>query len=135
MESPRLKRRLTAILLADVVGYSRLMSTDEEGTHARFSEHVSQLIEPKITEYGGRPVPSMGGGILAQFDSAVDAVRCAVDIQRELVEREAGIPEGRRIRLPICINTGDVIVEARDIYGNSVNIAARLDGLAGADHV
>src|SRR6266849_55933 len=107
MEAPRLKRRLTAILLADVVGYSRLMSTDEEDTHARFSQHVSQLIEPKITEYGGRPVRSMGDGILAQFDSAVDAVRCAVDIQRELVEHEAVIPEGRRIRLRIGINTGD----------------------------
>ena len=135
MESPRLKRRLTAILLADVVGYSRLMSTDEEETHARFAEHVAQLIEPKITEYGGRPVGSMGDGILAQFDSAVDAVRCALDIQHDMVVREAAVPEPRRIRLRIGINTGDVIVDHRDIYGNSVNIAARLEGLAGPDQI
>jgi TolB-like protein/class 3 adenylate cyclase/Tfp pilus assembly protein PilF len=135
MESPRLKRRLTAILLADVVGYSRLMSNDEEETHARFSGHVNRLIEPKITEYGGHPVRSMGDGILAQFDSAVDAVRCAVEIQQGLVEGESVIPEARRIRLRIGINTGDVIVEDRDIYGNSVNIAARLEGLAGPDQI
>lgn len=135
MEAVLLKRRLTAILLADVVGYSRLMSTDEEETHSRFAEHISQLIEPKITECGGRPVRSMGDGLLVEFDSAIAAVRCAVDIQQGLAAREGSVADDRRIRLRMGINTGDVIVDDRDIYGNSVNIAARLEGLAGPGEI
>ncbi len=135
MEPVPLKRRLTAILLADVVGYSRLMSTDEDDTHSRFAAHVSELIEPKIAEYGGRPVRSMGDGLLVEFESAVAAVRCAVDIQRGLAQRDAQLPEDRRIRLRIGINTGDVIIDDRDIYGNSVNIAARLEALAGPGEI
>jgi adenylate cyclase len=130
VERVNLKRRLTAVLLADVVGYSRLMSIDEESTHIRLSDHVRDLIQPTVAEYGGRLIRSMGDGLLIEFDSAVDAVRCAVDIQRGLVERNAGVAAQHQIKLRIGINTGDVIVDERDIYGNSVNIAARLEGLA-----
>jgi adenylate cyclase len=129
MGDVHLKRRLTAVLLADVVGYSRLMSADEEGTHARLTEHVKTLIEPAITRYRGRPVRSMGDGLLIEFDSALDAVRCAIEIQRGLAEHEAN-QDDERIQLRIGINTGDVIADQHDIYGNSVNIAARLEGLA-----
>jgi adenylate cyclase len=129
MDDVHLKRRLTAVLLADVVGYSRLMSADEEGTHVRLAERVRTLIEPAIAEHHGRPVRSMGDGMLVEFDSAVDAVRCATDIQRGLAAREQEGKE-RRIQLRIGVNTGDVIVDERDIYGNSINIAARLEGLA-----
>jgi adenylate cyclase len=130
MQAVRLKRQLTAILVADVVGYSRLMSADEEDTHSRLTEHIATLIEPKIAEYGGHPVRSMGDGILVQFDSGIEAVRCAIEMQRKLAEREADGPAERRIRLRIGINTGDVIVDERDIYGNAVNVAARLESLA-----
>jgi len=130
MESAQLRRRLTAILLADVVGYSRLMSLDEEGTHVRLADHVKDLIEPKIAEYHGRLIRSMGDGLLVEFDSAVEAVRCGLDIQGALAEHNTGVARDRRIQLRIGINTGDVIVDERDIYGNSVNIAARLEGLA-----
>jgi adenylate cyclase len=124
-----LRRRLSAVLLADVVGYSRLMSTDEEGTHLRLADRVKILIEPAVTQHRGRPVRSMGDGMLVEFDSALDAVRCALDIQRGLAEPQTGETD-RRIQLRIGINTGDVIVDERDIYGNSINIAARLEGLA-----
>ena len=135
MEAVSLKRRLTAILLADIVGYSRLMSTDEEDTHSRFTGYIAGVIDPKIAEYGGRPVRSMGDGLLVEFDSAIDAVRCAVDIQRALADGEAEVAQDRRIRLRIGINTGDVIVEERDIYGHSVNVAARLEALAGPGEI
>jgi adenylate cyclase len=130
MESTQVRRRLKAILLADVVGYSRLMSLDEEDTHARLADYVKSLIEPKIAENLGRLIRSMGDGLLVEFDSAVDAVHCGLDIQSMLAERNAGVDKDRRIQLRIGINTGDVIVDERDIYGNSVNIAARLEGLA-----
>jgi adenylate cyclase len=130
MEDLYLKRRLTAVLLADVVGYSRLMSVDEEGTHVLLADFVKELIDPKIAEHHGRLIRTMGDGFLAEFDSAVDAVRCGVDIQRGLTEQGASLDINRRIQLRIGINTGDVIVDDRDIYGNSVNIAARLEGLA-----
>lgn len=130
MERAHLKRRLKAILLADVVGYSRLMSVDEEGTHLRISDYVKGLIEPKIAEHGGRLIRTMGDGFLAELDSAVDAVRCGLDIQEALAGHNAGGTPNRRIQLRIGINTGDVIVDDHDIYGNSVNIAARLEGLA-----
>ncbi len=135
MEATQLKRRLTAILMADVVGYSRLMSTDESGTHARFAAHINELIDPMIAEHGGRPVRSMGDGLLIEFDSAIAAVHAAIAIQRGIETRNDALAEDQRIRLRIGINTGDVIVEDRDIYGNSVNIAARLESLAGPGEI
>jgi adenylate cyclase len=122
------RRRLTALMLADVVGYSRMMSRSEDETHNRFAGHSRELIDPTINKYGGRLVRSMGDGLLAEFVSAVDAVRCALDIQRGLAERQGNEPDPMQLR--IGINTGDVLVDQRDIYGNSVNIAARLEALA-----
>jgi adenylate cyclase len=135
MEAAQLKHRLTAILMADVVGYSRLMVADESGTHTRFGAYLKEVIEPAIAEHGGRPVRSMGDGLLVEFDSAIAAVRSAVTIQRELAGCEDGVAETERIRLRMGINTGDVIVDDRDIYGNSVNIAARLESLAGPGEI
>jgi len=103
-------RRLTAILAADVVGYSRLMGADEEGTHERLKAHLRDLVNPKITEHRGRIVKNTGDGLLAEFPSVVDAVRCAVEIQRGMIDREPEVPEERRIRFRIGINVGDVIV-------------------------
>jgi adenylate cyclase len=123
------RRRLMAVMLADVVGYSSMMSRSEDETHERFARHAHELIEPTIDKYSGRLVRSMGDGILVEFSSAVDAVRCALDIQRGLAARQANEKKDR-IRLRIGINFGDVLVDQRDIYGNSVNIAARLEALA-----
>jgi class 3 adenylate cyclase len=123
-------RRLAAILAADVAGYSRLMGADEEGTHERLMAHLRELIEPKIAEHRGRVVKNTGDGFLAEFASVVDAVRCAVEIQRGMAEREPEVPEERRIRFRIGINLGDVIVEDDDIFGDGVNVAARLEALA-----
>jgi adenylate cyclase len=122
------RRRLVAVMLADVVNYSRMMSCSEDETHSRIAEHARELIEPTIERYGGHLVRSMGDGLLVEFVSSVDAVRCALDIQRGLAARQAN--EKQRIQLRIGINTGDVLVDQRDIYGNSVNIAARLEALA-----
>src|ERR1700724_3726960 len=124
------ERRLTAILAADVAGYSRLMGADEEGTHERLKAHLGQLVEPKITEHRGRIVKNTGDGFLAEFASVVDAVRCAVEIQRGMGERNAEKSEDRRITFRIGVNLGDVIVEEHDIFGDGVNVAARLEGLA-----
>jgi len=123
-------RRLTTIVATDVVGYSRLMAADEAGTHARLKALRTGLIEPAIAAHRGRLVKLMGDGILIEFASAVDAVSFAVDLQRAIAERMAEVPEGRRIVLRIGINIGDIIVEGGDIYGDGVNIAARLEGLA-----
>jgi adenylate cyclase len=123
-------RRLTAILAADVAGYSRLMRADEEGTHERLKAHFGQLVEPKIREHRGRTVKNTGDGLLAEFASVVDAVRCAVEIQRGMIEREPQVPEDRRIRFRIGVNLGDVIAEHHDIFGDGVNVAARLEALA-----
>src|SRR5271156_3570138 len=123
-------RRLTAILAADVAGYSRLMGADEEGTHERLKVHLRELVEPKITEHRGRTVKNTGDGMLVEFPSVVDAVRCGVEVQRGMIEREPGLPEERRIRFRIGINLGDVIVEEHDIFGDGVNVAARLEALA-----
>jgi adenylate cyclase len=123
-------RRLTAILAADVAGYSRLMGADEEGTHERLRAHLRELIEPKIGEHRGRVVKNTGDGFLAEFASVVDAVRCAVEMQRGMAEREPEVPEEQRIRFRIGINVGDVIVEEHDIFGDGVNVAARLEALA-----
>src|SRR5919202_6193383 len=123
-------RRLAAILAADVAGYSRLMGADEEGTHERLKAHLRQLIDPKIKEYRGRIVKNTGDGMLAEFASVVDAVRCAVEIQRGMAERERDVPHERRIAFRIGINLGDVIAEEHDIFGDGVNVAARLEALA-----
>src|SRR5215467_6070251 len=123
-------RRLTAILAADVAGYSRLMGADEEGTHERLQAHFRELVNPKITEHRGRVVKNTGDGFLAEFASVVDAVRCAVEVQRGMAEREAEVAKGQRIEFRIGVNLGDVIAEADDIFGDGVNIAARLEALA-----
>ena len=123
-------RRLTAILAADVAGYSRLMGTDEEGTHERVKAHLRELIAPKIAEHRGRVVKNTGDGFLAEFGSVVDAVRCAVEIQRGMVDREPEVPQEQRIEFRIGINLGDVIVDEHDIFGDGVNVAARLEALA-----
>jgi adenylate cyclase len=123
-------RRLAAILAADVAGYSRLMGADEEGTHERLQAHFRELVNPKIAEHRGRVVKNTGDGFLAEFPSVVDTVRCAVEVQRGMAEREPEVPEERQIRFRIGINLGDVIVEEHDIFGDGVNVAARLEGLA-----
>ncbi|MGC1886308.1 MAG: adenylate/guanylate cyclase domain-containing protein [Stellaceae bacterium] len=123
-------RRLAAILAADVAGYSRLMGADEEGTHERLKALRRELLDPKIAEHHGRIVKTTGDGMLVEFPSVVDAVRCAVAVQQAMPERNTGIGAESRIELRIGINLGDVIVEPDDIYGDGVNIAARLEGLA-----
>jgi TolB-like protein/class 3 adenylate cyclase/Flp pilus assembly protein TadD len=123
-------RRLAAILAADVAGYSRLMGADEEGTHERLHAHLRELVDPKIGEHRGRIVKNTGDGFLAGFASVVDAVRCAVEVQRGMVDREPGVPDDQRIRFRIGVNLGDVIVEEDDIFGDGVNVAARLEALA-----
>jgi TolB-like protein/class 3 adenylate cyclase/Tfp pilus assembly protein PilF len=123
-------RRLAAILAADVAGYSRLMGADEEGTHERMKAHLRELVDPKIAEHRGRTVKNTGDGFLAEFASVIDAVRCAVEVQHGMAEREPEVPEERRIRFRIGVNLGDVIVEEHDIFGDGVNVAARLEGLA-----
>ena len=123
-------RRLTAILAADVARYSRLMGADEEGTHERLKGHLGELINPKIAEHRGRIVKNTGDGFLAEFQSVVDAVKCAVEVQRGMADREPEVPEERRIRFRIGVNLGDVIAEEHDIFGDGVNIAARLEALA-----
>jgi adenylate cyclase len=123
-------RRLAAILAADVAGYSRLMRADEEGTHERLRVHQRELVDPKIGEHSGRIVKTTGDGLLAEFPSVVDAVRCATELQRTMIDREASIPEDRRIRFRVGINLGDVIVDGGDIFGDGVNVAARLEALS-----
>jgi adenylate cyclase len=123
-------RRLAAILTADVAGYSRLMGADEEGTHERLRVHLDELVDPLIRDHHGRIVKTTGDGLLAEFASVVDAVRSAAEVQRRMIHRERDVPDDRRIRFRIGINLGDVIVEGDDIYGNGVNIAARLEALA-----
>src|SRR5271156_140638 len=108
-------RRLTAILAADVAGYSRLMGVDEEGTHERLKEYLGELVDPKIREHRGRTVKNTGDGFLAEFASVVDAVRCAVEVQRGMAERNAAVPPEKRIAFRVGINLGDVIVESEDI--------------------
>ena len=123
-------RRLAAILAADVAGYSRLMGQDEEGTHERLKAHLAQLVDPKIEEHRGRIVKNTGDGFLAEFASVVNAVRCAVEVQRGMIDRNAAISEDKRIGFRIGINLGDIIADDNDIFGDGVNIAARLEGLA-----
>jgi len=125
-----MERRLTAILAADVVGFSRLMERDEADTLVRLKALRRELVQPRITVHKGRIVKLMGDGLLADFPSAVEAVRCAAGIQEAMTEREAGQHDERRIQLRIGVNIGDIIVEGSDIYGDGVNVAARLEGLA-----
>jgi formylglycine-generating enzyme required for sulfatase activity/class 3 adenylate cyclase len=123
-------RRLAAIVMADVVGYSRLMNADERGTHQRVQRLLRELIEPTILEHRGRLVKQRGDGFLSMFDSPVEAVRCAIIIQQSMVSRNLEVPNEQAIRFRIGVNLGDVIVEADDIYGEGVNVAARLEQLA-----
>jgi adenylate cyclase len=123
-------RRLAAILAADVAGYSRLMGADEEGTLARLKALRRELADPKIKEHRGRIVKTTGDGLLLEFASVVDAVRCAVEVQREMAQRNADVPADRRIEFRMGINVGDIIKDGRDIYGDGVNVAARLEALA-----
>ena len=130
MAEARVERRLAAILAADVAGYSRLMGVDEERTLVALKTCRRELIDPKIAEHRGRIVKTTGDGALVEFASAVDAVRCAMEIQRGMAERNAAIPEDRRIEFRIGINVGDIIIDEDDIYGDGVNIAARIETLA-----
>jgi adenylate cyclase len=130
MSGERVERRLAAILAADVAGYSRLMGEDEAGTLARLRTHRRELIDPKIAEHKGRIVKTTGDGLLVEFPSVVEAVACAVEIQRGMAERNAPIPNDERIDFRVGINLGDVIAEDNDIHGDGVNIAARLEALA-----
>jgi class 3 adenylate cyclase len=123
-------RRLAAILAADVAGYSRLMGVDEEGTHVRLKALRHELVDPKIAEHHGRIVKTTGDGVLVEFASVVDAVRCAVEVQQAMPERNTSVAADNRIELRIGINLGDVIVEPDDLYGDGVNIAARIEALA-----
>jgi class 3 adenylate cyclase/tetratricopeptide (TPR) repeat protein/TolB-like protein len=124
------QRRLAAIVSADVAGYSRLMGEDESRTLAALKAHRRELIDPKIAEYGGRIVKTTGDGLLLEFPSVVEAVRCAVDVQRGIVVRNAEVPADQRIEFRIGINVGDIIIDDEDIYGDGVNVAARLQALA-----
>jgi len=125
-----MERRLAAILMTDMVGYSRLMGLDEEGTIARQKLHRDEIIDPKISMHGGRIVNTTGDGLLVEFPSVVDAVKCAVEVQTELADRDTDVPKSRRIQYRIGINLGDVVVDGDDILGDGVNVAARLEGLA-----
>jgi len=126
----RVERRLAAILAVDVAGYSRLMGEDEEGTLAALRAIRRELGDPKIAEHRGRIVKTTGDGLLVEFASVVDAVRCAVEVQREMAARNDPVPATRRLEFRIGINVGDIIIEAGDIFGDGVNIAARLEALA-----
>src|SRR5580765_211299 len=129
-EDSRTARRLAAILAADVSGYSRLMGIDEEGTLAALKAYRREIIDPKIAEHRGRIVKTTGDGALVEFASTVDAVRCAIDIQRAMPERNAEVPSGKKIEFRIGINVGDIIVDGDDIFGDGVNVAARLESIS-----
>ena len=129
-DDERIERRLAAILIADVAGYSRLVAADEEGTHLRLRAYQREILEPKVREHRGRIVKNTGDGALAEFSSVVDAVRCALEVQGVLAARNAPIPQSSRIDFRIGINLGDVIVAPDDIYGHAVNVAARLESFA-----
>ena len=130
MARQRVTRRLAAIMAVDMVGYSRQMEADEEGTHLRISQLREELLDPAITENNGRTVKLTGDGVLVEFASVVDATRCALEIQRGMATRNETVPEAQRVLFRIGINLGDVIIEDDDIYGGGVNVAARLEGLA-----
>src|SRR6516165_2939027 len=123
----RVERRLAAILAADVAGYSRLMGEDEEGTLARLQAYRRELVDPKIAEHKGRIVKTTGDGLLVEFPSVVEAVTCAIALQRGMAERNIGVAADERIEFRVGINLGDIIVEDGDILGDGVNFAARLE--------
>src|SRR6516164_5785932 len=130
MSEGRVERRLAAILAVDVAGYSRLMGEDEEGTLAALRVVRRELGDPKIAEHRGRIVKTTGDGLLVEFASVVDAVRCAVELQRAMIARNAATPAGKRIQFRMGVNLGDILIEDGDIFGDGVNIAARLEALA-----
>jgi len=135
MAEPRIERRLAAILAADVVGYSRLMGADELGTFERIRAHRKELFEPEIARYRGRIFKLMGDGLLAEFGSVVDAVNCAVALQRSMLLRNDGISNEQRIDVRIGINLGDVILEDGDRHGDTINLTARLQQMARANGI
>ena len=124
------QRRLAAIVATDVVGYSRLMGVDEEGTLAALKAHRRELVDPKVAEHRGRIVKATGDGILLEFGSVLDAVRCCVEVQRAMAERNSDVPEDRRMLFRVGINLGDIIIDGDDIHGDGVNVAARLETLS-----
>ena len=126
----RVERRLAAILAADVAGYSRLIEADEEGTLSRLKALRAEVIDPKIAEHRGRVVKTTGDGLLVEFASVVDTLRCAAEVQAIMAESNAALPADKRIDWRIGINMGDIVVEDGDIFGDGVNVAARLEGLA-----
>jgi class 3 adenylate cyclase len=131
LSGERVERRLAAILAADVTGYSHLMGQDEAGTLSRLRAHRRELIDPSISEHKGRVVKTTGDGILIEFPSVVEAVACAITVQRGMAERNAGTPEDQRIVFRVGVNLGDIIIaEDNDIHGDGVNVAARLEGIA-----
>src|SRR5215471_19093083 len=130
MAEERVERRLAAIFAGDVAGYSRLMGMDEEGTLAQLKAHRRALVDPKIKEHRGRIVKTTGDGMLVEFASVVDALRCAVEVQRGMAERNAEVPQDRRIEFRVGIHQGDIIIDGEDIFGDGVNVAARLEGVA-----
>ena len=125
-----MERRLAAILAADVAGYSRLMGIDEEGTHKDLKAHCHELVEPKIQQHRGRMIKNTGDGFLAEFTSVLDAVRCATEIQQGMILRNGKTPDERRIEFRIGVHQGDIIIDSGDIFGDGVNVAARLEGIA-----
>jgi adenylate cyclase len=130
LKRDRAERRISAILAADVVGYSRLMGADDEGTLAQLKSHHSTLVEPKIREYRGHIVRTTGDGLLVLFASVVEALRCAIEIQRGMIKRNARLPPQKRIAFRMGINVGDVIIDGVSVHGDGVNVAARLEALA-----
>src|ERR1700731_435702 len=130
MAEARVQRRPAAILAADVAGYSRLMGADEEGTLAALKGLRRELVDPKIKEHQGRIVKTTGDGLLVEFASVVDAMRCAAEVQRGMIDREPEATDERQIRFRIGVNLGDIIAEGGDIFGDGVNVAARLEALA-----
>ena len=130
-----MERRLTAIMAADVVGYSRLMGEDEVGTLERLKTCRRELFDPAVTEFHGRVIKLIGDGTLVEFASVVDAVHCAAAIQRRMADHDPAVPAARRLRFRIGVNLGDVIVDGDDLYGDGVNVAARLEGLAEPDGI
>jgi adenylate cyclase len=126
----RVERRLAAVLAADVAGYSRLMGSNEEGTLARLKAVRKTLVDPTIASHRGRIVKTTGDGMLVEFASAVDAIRGAVEVQRSMADRNASVPQDQRIEFRIGIHVGDIIIDDNDIFGDGVNVAARLEGIA-----
>src|SRR5437762_1435052 len=130
MGEAQVERRLAAILAADVVGYGRLMEANEERTMVALKQHRREFFDPTVAKHDGRIFKVMGDGFLVEFGSVLNAARCAVEIQRGMLERNAGLPEDRHIKFRIGINLGDIIVDGDDFYGDGVNMAARLEALA-----